>query len=190
MQFIRMFFMTLVLASILMSNADAEEKKKVLLIPQAVQPTQRQLLQNKYIDFLKKEGFAPQIDEDGDILFKFEGYSYYIQVNDDDEQFFRIMLTNIWPISGPEEMNRVLIATDYSNSTSKTAKIFVVRNDVWITAELLIENPDSYQKVFMRALRLIQGGRNNFELKMSELNKPGSETGQSITPPVDQSQKK
>jgi hypothetical protein len=190
MQVIRLFFMTLVLAAVLMSDAAAEEKKKVLPIPLAVQPTLRQVLQNKYMDFLKKEGFAPQIDEDGDILFKFEGYSYYIQVNDDDEQFFRIMLTNIWPITSPEEMNNVLIAADYSNSTSKTAKIFVVRNDVWISAELLIENPDSYEKVFLRALRLIQVGRNNFEFKMSELNKPGSVTGQTVTPPVDQAEKK
>ena len=41
-------------------------------------------------NFLSEEGFRPQIDKEGDIVFKAEGDTYLICFNESDEDFMAV----------------------------------------------------------------------------------------------------
>ncbi|MCL6595365.1 MAG: hypothetical protein K6V73_04045, partial [Firmicutes bacterium] len=50
-----------------------------------------------YLEFLAEEGYRPRLDADGDVVFKVEGGAYYILL-DEDEEFFRLIYPNFWPL--------------------------------------------------------------------------------------------
>ena len=62
----------------------------VFAFPVSAQQMSKAALQRMYMDYLREEGYMPSIDEDGDILFKVAGDSYYIIIDEDDLQFFQI----------------------------------------------------------------------------------------------------
>ena len=49
-------------------------------------------LQDMYVSFLLEEGYRPEVDQDGDVVFKREGRTYFIAVNAEDPGFFQLVL--------------------------------------------------------------------------------------------------
>ena len=48
-------------------------------------------LAEMYRLFLLEEGYAPSIDDDGDVRFKFEGGDYFVLIDREDEDYFRLV---------------------------------------------------------------------------------------------------
>ena len=46
-------------------------------------------------DYLSSEGYKPTIDEDDDVLFKAEGYSFYVDNDKSDDTYLQIVLPYI-----------------------------------------------------------------------------------------------
>lgn len=128
--------------------------------PEASPEAQR--LQQLYMGFLAKEGYQPTVDSDGDVQFKAEGKTYFIDVNEKDLMYFNLVLPNIWPIESEPERAQVLAAADAANRTCKATKVFMVRDNVWIGIELFVETPEDFVKVFKRSMTGIQCGVKTF----------------------------
>lgn len=109
-----------------------------------------------YLSYLRDEGYAPQIDQDGDVLFKFEGGKYYILVDEKDEFYFGVVYPGFWPIQSEGERDRVIKAAMEATSSTKVAKVFPVGNDVWADAELICQPPETFKLVIWRAVRSIR----------------------------------
>jgi len=43
------------------------------------------------MEYLRQEGYMPSIDDDGDIIFKVAGNSYFIIIDENALQFFQIL---------------------------------------------------------------------------------------------------
>jgi hypothetical protein len=97
----------------LMGEPSAQERKAPLYT--------KEQLQQMYSDYLADEGYRPSIDEDGDVQFKQEGRMYYIGVSEDDPEYFRVVLPNIWRIESEQERIQVLVAADAVTATTKVA---------------------------------------------------------------------
>ena len=69
-------------------------------------------LQTLYLDFLSGEGMEGSIDADGDVQFRYNDRTYFIEVNEEDNEFFRVVLPNIWPIESVSEGLQVVQACD------------------------------------------------------------------------------
>ncbi len=123
-----------------------------------------------YHCYLKEEGYQPAIDEDGDVRFKKEGKTYFIQVDEKDEAFFRICFPNFWEIENDEERRNVLAACDYANALSKVAKIFTVHDDVWGSVEIFVDDPEGFKPIFSRCMSALQNAVRNFVEKMKKDN--------------------
>jgi len=123
-----------------------------------------------YMEFLAEEGFRPKLDEDGDITFRFEGKTFLIFRSHGDELLFRLGALWIWPIENEEERQRVLLAANDATAQLKVAKVYPMNDDVWVTVELLFEQPEQVRGVFPRALALCQAGVEHFNRKMRELS--------------------
>ncbi|HOI00363.1 MAG TPA: hypothetical protein PLE85_07430 [Bacteroidales bacterium] len=125
-------------------------------------------LQQMYVNFLKDEGYKPEVDDDGDVKFKREGRTYFILVQETDMEFFTIILPNIWEIESEEERAKVIVACDASNAKTKVTKVYSFKDNVWVTVELFIRQPEDFKGVFARAMNAIDSGAGNFVSKMRE----------------------
>lgn len=131
-------------------------------------PSSKQQRADMYKNYLTEEGFSPKIDSDGDVVFKYEGKSYCIMVDENDEEFFRLIFPNFWSIENEEERNKVLMAAAYSTARTKVAKIFTVRDDTWASIEMFCSPPEAFKIAFRRCVSALQTGVNNFLEKMRE----------------------
>ena len=120
-----------------------------------------------YRAFLAEAGYAPKIDEDGDVLFKCEGMTFFIRVDDDDE-FFRLVCPNFWPINSDEERDRVVHAAAAVNNSIKVAKVYPVRDDTWASVEMYCSPPDAVLPVLLRAMGTLRGIVSEFRKEMHE----------------------
>lgn len=121
-----------------------------------------------YREFLQGEGYAPKIDGDGDIIFKREGRTYVIIIDEKDEMFFRIVFPNFWSIDSEEERRKVYEAAVYATAETKVAKVFPVGDNVWATVELFCSPPVAFQLVFERSLGAVMSSVRVFTDKMRE----------------------
>ncbi len=108
-----------------------------------------------YADFLKGEGYSPEVDNDGDLHFKYEGRTYFILIQDNDPGFFRLVLPGIWSIDDEQERAAVEHACVVATATTKVAKVFPVETRVWGSVELFISPPEQFKAVFTRSLQAL-----------------------------------
>lgn len=125
-------------------------------------------LQKMYMDYLEEEGYKPEIDSDGDVQFKAEGKTYFINVVEDDPTYFRVVLANIWPIESEEERHQVLIAMDYSNAKAKVTKSYMVKDNVWVGIEIFLPRPEDFSAVFPRCMSALNHGTAHYVTRMRE----------------------
>ncbi len=125
-------------------------------------------LQKMYVEYLADEGFRPEVDTDGDVQFKSEGRTYFIDVTEDDQLYFRVALPNIWPIENETERTQCYIAVDHSNAQSKVAKAYLVKDNIWVGIEIFIAQPEDFKAVFKRCMSALDNGVTHFVTKMKE----------------------
>jgi len=125
----------------------------------------KDILQNMYMQYLLEEGYLPSVDEDGDILFKVSGNTYFIIIGDEDFQngllFFRIYTGVSLGDFLPEN---ALSAANYINMHSMVAKIYISSDgkSAAINTELLLTDPRDFKSVLSRALSLMRFAESNF----------------------------
>jgi len=132
---------------------------------------EKEALQKMYMDYLEEEGYKPEIDSDGDVQFKSEGKTYFINVLEDDPMYFRVVLANIWPIESEEERQQVLVAVDYSNAKAKVTKSYMVKDNVWVGIEIFLPKPEDFTAVFSRCMSALNNGTAHFVTRMREQQK-------------------
>ncbi len=128
----------------------------------------REELQKLYLGILADEGYAPELDSDGDVRFKHEGKSYFIEVREDDPFFFRVVLPNFWEIESEEEHARAVRAANAATGEALVAKVFGLRGDTWCAVEMFLPAQESFAPVFHRCLLAIQMAVNHFTVLMRE----------------------
>jgi hypothetical protein len=131
-------------------------------------------LQNMYMKYLDKGGYSPEIDDDGDVRFHSNNHTFFISVNENDPQFLRIVLPNIWPIDSGAEAARALIAANYTNRKIKVTKLFAIRKNIWASIETFVAKPDDFAAIFKRSLEALEGGVMRFSMKMRQGVQPQS----------------
>lgn len=119
-------------------------------------------LQEMYSKVLDKRGWSPVVDADGDVQFEAEDRTYFIEVNEDDLDYFRLVLPNIWPIESFKEGLDVLIACDEVNSTVKVARAYTVQDNVWVEVDIFVRRPKDFEDVLDRCMESIDLAVNTF----------------------------
>ena len=105
--------------------------------------------------FLKEEGYAPILDADGDLVFKCEGRTYLILLEDNDEEFFRIVFPNFWRIESPAEREAVQRAALQATAETKVAKVYPLGDNTWATIEMFCPTVEEAKPVFERSMNAL-----------------------------------
>jgi len=123
--------------------------------------------QSIYMAHLKKEGYSPSLDSEGDITFTSEGFTYFITIDSDDPAAFYLLLPSIKAINSDSDRRRAANAVSAVNREVKVVKAYIVnsqnRSVVTIGAEVFLENPDHFAVLFARLLRTTTRAREVFD---------------------------
>lgn len=78
-------------------------------------------------DYLSKEGYKPYIDEDDDVVFKAEGYSFYVDNTKSDETYLQIVMPNMMEVDvdNTAQLLAVLGACNQITQSKKLVQAFV-----------------------------------------------------------------
>lgn len=121
--------------------------------------------QNEILEFLRDEGYRPRIDDDGDIVFKHEGKTHLILLDEKDE-FFQLALPNIWRVESPQERRDAIEASERATAKTKVGKVYLVRENVWAGFETLC-SVEAFKAVLPRALSVVRAASRNFAEHMA-----------------------
>jgi hypothetical protein len=121
-------------------------------------------LQQMYMSYLREQGYQADIDSDGDIAFKAEGHNFYIIVDEDDPESFRILYPNFWEIESEDERSRAAQAASFANRTTKIAKVFLTLSpdDTSIDANIFLAKQEDFKLFFGRMIDVILLSRRKF----------------------------
>ena len=118
-------------------------------------------MKDALFSYLQSEGLQPHIDDDGDIAFKYQMLNFCFLIDEKDHQFLRLVLPNIF---GVDDNNRqeVLQACNTVSLAIKVAKAVIVRQNVWILCEQLVDSTPNYVDIVPRSLQILIDARKRF----------------------------
>ncbi len=113
------------------------------------------------LEYLRNEGYRPNVDDDGDINFKCTGLTFLVLKDDNDEDFIRICLPYICEVN---DDNRIAVLEACHNLClmRKVIKAFIVNNHVWVVFEILADSTPEVSDFVPRAIDMLQQGREFF----------------------------
>ncbi len=119
-------------------------------------------------DFLHNEGYVPNIDKDGDIVFKYEGGTYLIVLDDDDQEFFRLIFPSFWTLESPAERARAEHAALKVTAQTKVAKVYLTHDNTWAAVELFYTSIEHVIPIFYRSMRALRSIVKSFADEMAQ----------------------
>ena len=69
------------------------------------------------------------------------GGAYYVEIDKQDEQFFRVVYPNFWAVENDVERSKVREAALYATAKTKVAKVCPVGDDPLATVEMSALRP-------------------------------------------------
>ena len=112
----------------------------------------------RVLEFLKTQGFCPEVDEHGGIIFKYQMATFLFINNDEDEEFFQLAMPHIYQVTD-DNRDIVLEAANKTNASMKVAKISVLDDSVWAFFEILLDQSPDVKDIIPRALNILMGAR-------------------------------
>lgn len=132
-------------------------------------------LRTDLFNFLKEEGFMPELDSDGDIKFKSEGQAYYISVSKTDEDPMYVVLFRAF--NNPDEYSAETIAMASTKlNIYKGVKVLCFDKSFRIGAELYVRNAEPVKSAFYKLIGIIDSVKSDF---LDECENVGSVTSSS-----------
>ncbi len=128
------------------------------------------------INYLAEEGFRPHETPFG-IAFKNEGVNYLFFKDEDDDQYFRLMMPAIFQVTEDNEDVIMRVMNDVNNSI-KVVKLYTMdiedenqksETTVWVAFEILADTTPELSDIVPRALTLLQAARMAFFSKLEEI---------------------
>lgn len=124
-------------------------------------------LKELMMQYLKEEGYLPQETEFG-LDFKCEGRSYVFFYDADDDQYFRLMMPNIYDVTD-ENRDAVLVALNKTNTTVKVVKAYTpIPQAVWIGFEVLVDSTPVLSDFIPRAISMLRTAQQTFYEALQE----------------------
>jgi len=126
--------------------------------------------------YLAEEGFRPHETPFG-IAFKIEGTNYLYFKDEDDEQYFRLMMPAIFVVTEDNE-DMIMRAMNDVNGNIKVVKLYTMdmeddkgkkETSVWVAFEILADTTPELGDIVPRAIGLLKGGRVAFLARLEEM---------------------
>lgn len=104
-------------------------------------------------DWLSNEGYKYEVDEDGDIRFKYQGRSFFCTSDQRDERYFRIIMPNIYTVEN--NRTKVLEAVNTVSRDMKVVKAYLVEDHLWLSIEMFVDSSPEVEDFMDRCLNIL-----------------------------------
>ena len=109
---------------------------------------------------LLENGCTYEVSTESLMLFKYQGSTYALIYDEDDPHYISIVLPNVYTVDNNRRF--ILEGANKVTNTTKLAKVCIVEEQVWITAEMLIYSTAEMMKMFERSMDIITTARTRF----------------------------
>lgn len=142
----------------------------VQVVAQDLNTAQRRL-RSDITQFLREEGFMPEIDSDGDIKFKKEGGTYYISIDyKDDSPMYLVMYRQyLYSESGLFVKRNILKASNELNFY-KGVKILCFESNYSFRAEMYLVNAEHFKYTFYKLLSQLASIEDDLETECQKVS--------------------
>ena len=91
-------------------------------------------------------------------------------MDEDDDQYFRLVFPNFWPIESNEELARAFYAANRATMAIKSAKVYVRADGKNVVAaiEMFVSGPEEYKDTFTRCMSALRTGVQFFVKTMQD----------------------
>ena len=122
-------------------------------------------------EYLKNQGLNPVVDSKTTLVVTYDERTYWVDVYEDDEQYYSIVAPNFWKIDNVLSLLNAYKACSIVSLKSKVAKAYVnaESDDVWIRVSTYHDTIDEFNSVVLRYLKAAKFARQNFIETMEEL---------------------
>ena len=108
------------------------------------------------LDFLTEEGFRPSLDEEGDVVFKFEGSWYFLITSKDDATYFALYHLRFWSLDDAAERLRAHEAAALAHMQIRIGRITVLGDNVSASVDAYLPDDGAWRTLLMRNLSGLQ----------------------------------
>jgi hypothetical protein len=113
-------------------------------------------LQATWYKAARKAGLSPEKTDDHQLLFKRQlagvELTWVIHVQGEDPDFFRVTIPQIYQVQDHLDRLRVTSAANHATAMIKVAKVYVVDDSVWVSAEQLLPRSSDARLILDRTL--------------------------------------
>ena len=113
-------------------------------------------IQDRYYDYLKTKGYGPEIDKDGDLKFLYNNRSYYITIDINDKNFFRLARIANLKLDSPAQITNAEKVCHQVTRDVKVAKVYWSKGQIWVSSEQILPDPSDFETIFDRTLKLTE----------------------------------
>ena len=118
-------------------------------------------LKELMLNYLREEGFWPKEEEYG-LAFKCEGLNFIFFYDEDDDQYFRLMMPGIFDVT-EENFPAVLLAMNKVNSEMKVVKAYTpVQDAVWLGFEVIVDSTPVLADFVPRGINMLRAAQRKF----------------------------
>ena len=118
-------------------------------------------LKELMMQYLQEEGFCPKETEFG-LEFKCEGRAFVFFYDNDDDQYFRLMMPNIFEVTD-ENRDIVMRVLNETNGALKVVKAYTpIPQAVWIGFEVLVDSTPVLADIVPRGLNMLRTAQQTF----------------------------
>ncbi len=123
------------------------------------------------LQILEKMSYKPEIDNDGDIMFRFQMKTVFVLTGDEDEKYVSVMLPQFYEIVDGEEP-LVLTVCNKMTRELKQVKVYIDQTfeNVTATCEFFYTNEESLEECLAHALELLGLVRSVFKKNKKEMS--------------------
>ena len=120
-------------------------------------------LQTRCLEYLKQEGFSPEVSKDDKnrIVFKYQLRTILIYKDDEDDNYLYMLLPAIYAVN-PSNRSKCLEVANEVGQRVKTTKIYVYDNVIWVSAESFVGPTPNLADFIPRCLDALVAGRQMF----------------------------
>ncbi|MCE9616491.1 MAG: hypothetical protein K8T26_19630 [Lentisphaerae bacterium] len=114
------------------------------------------------LEFLKNEGYRPEIDEEGLVQFKKEGETFLCYPYEDDAHYVQLAHPLVCVLSTDEEKQKALWAINEVSRTYKLLKLTLSDDTVGACVELLLHPVAFITEALPRAIAVLASADRTF----------------------------
>lgn len=105
-------------------------------------------------DWLSSEGYKYELNDDNTGLrFKYQGLMIYFEADQNDEQFFRLLMPNIYTLENDRE--KVLEVCNGISSEIKLIKAFLIEDQLFLSIEVFVDSTPEIGDFFERCCDIL-----------------------------------